>query len=97
MWIRFWFKSNSREDDESSYEWLDSDSSDLCLEDCARERVPEWLKENFFYFGFERIDKPPLEILQKLHVQHKQMLAYTNHMIGIISKQIEVSENKIGN
>jgi len=93
MWVRFWHKGNcpsGLNEEESVYQWQDSDSSDECFKDYAQELAPEWMKdsERGYHYGFERIDKPPPEELAKLLNRYTRSLAHASDMIQLLVKEI---------
>ena len=89
MWVRFWYRISNSSEEEESYIWQSPRSSDIDLKEYAIELVPEWVKYDCaFSYGFEKIDKPPVEELNKLQKIYQSKIDDAKYMLDIIQKDL---------
>lgn len=93
MWIRFWSKANdssSLSEEESHYVWVNPETDEECLQDQARELVPNWMLgcQSGFKYGAERIDKlPNAEVIAQLKRQER-VIVNAAKMVDLLLKEL---------
>ena len=81
MWVRFWYYQDS--EDYSRYEYVSDRETDESLKEIADEYRPSWTHSRY---GFEKLDRLPEPIRQKLLAKHYKNIECEAEMVRILSR-----------